>query len=140
MATVQPPDSTRQHSIRPLLFALLILLMLILASYVGRLRTLSTIDQQIAVAEINVEQAMARQQALRDELVRQQDQNNEGLDRTARRDLDLVRPGDFTFTVLTPVPQTSPAEPEVISVAAESQFLAATKPIWKEWLELLFPR
>ena len=139
MATVPPSAPAQPRSIRPLLFALLILTLLILASYVGRLRNISALDQQIAAAEVNVEQAMARRQSLQNEQARQEDANSERIDQAARRDLNLVKPGDFTFTVLTPVPSSLPTA-TTDSPAAEpaTQFLQK-KPNWKQWLELLLP-
>jgi len=139
MATVPPSAPAQPRSIRPLLFALLILTLLILASYVGRLRNLSALDQQIVAAEVNVEQAMARRQSLQNEQARQEDANSERIDQAARRDLNLVKPGDFTFTVLTPVPSSLPAATADLPAAEPAAQFLQKKPNWKQWLELLLP-
>lgn len=82
-----------------MLFALLILTLLILASYAGDLRAISRqFHQQIVAAEVNVEQAMARRQSLQNEQARQEDATSERIDQAARRDLNLVKP------VISPLP------------------------------------
>lgn len=138
MSTDQSSIQPQQRSIRPLLFALLILCLLMGASYIGRLRNLAMLDQQIAAAELSVEQARSRQQSLRDEHARQQDAGADMIDQTARRDLNLVQPGDLTFTVMTPVPSSLPEAPP--KPVIESEILVPLpKPNWQQWMELLFP-
>lgn len=139
MSFDQSTTPSQQRSIRPLLFALLILTLLILASYIGRLRSLSALDQQIAAEEIQVGQALSRQQMLQDQEARQQDASEESIDQAARRDLNLVKPGDFTFTVLTPVPSSIldiQPTPEPDTPVREA---TSPKPNWKQWIELLIP-
>ena len=118
---------------------MLVVCLLIFASYIGRLRSLSALDQQLATAQLTIEQELARKQALLDEQSRQQDQNGEEIDQSARRDLDLVQPGDYTFTVMTPVPSTLPQTALGTESENVPQLLSPTKPIWQQWLELLIP-
>ena len=139
MLPAQPSVPTRPRSIRPLLFAMFVICLLILASYIGRLRSLSAMDEQIAAAEVSVEQALARQQTLLDEHARQQDSAVEPIDQPARRDLDLIKPGDLAFTVIMPptvLPSTIESE---TPNGAEPQRFIPTKPIWQQWMNLLLP-
>ncbi|MFN8443052.1 MAG: septum formation initiator family protein [Caldilineaceae bacterium] len=138
MLPAQPTVVKRSRSIRPLLFTLLVLCLLILANYVGRLRSLSQLDQQIASAQVSVEQATARQQMLLDQRARQQDSSTDTVDQAARRDLDMLKPGDYAYTVLE---AATPAAEVVSEEQPDSKSLRLTpiKPIWKQWFDLLVP-
>jgi cell division protein FtsB len=118
---------------------LLLVCIFFVSSYMSRLRDLAALDAEFAAEKVRIEQAKVQQDLLALEADRAQGEDT--VDRAARRDLDLVLPGDQPYAVIQPaaISVTQPATLSATVAASPSTSLAprsAATAIWRQWLEL----
>jgi hypothetical protein len=129
------PKSTRPNR-RPLILMLLILSLLFVASYTGRLGSLAGIRGEIAQKEQQIADARQRQAALLDE---QRYVDSKGyLDDVARGEMGMGQRDEAAVVVVKEhgLESNSVGTENSTTLAAGDETEVATIPIWQQWLTL----
>lgn len=101
--------------------------------YAMRLQQLAAIQAEVATKRVQVEQAQQRQQRLTAEL--EALQSPEYLERVARVNLDMAKPGDKVVITMMDTPR-APVVEGALNVLPASQGTAVTQaPVWRQWVD-----
>lgn len=101
--------------------------------YAMRLQQLAAVQAEVAAKRVQVEQAQQRQQRLTAEL--EALQSPEYLERVARVNLDMAKPGDKVVITMMDTPR-APVVEGALNVLPASQGTAVTQaPVWRQWVD-----
>lgn len=126
-------NEPEERSSRLLLFVLMGFCLLFIISYTSRLVEYSRSQALLSHWDERIEQAKERQA----DLVAQREfvYSDDYVDRIAREDLGLAKPGDNVIVVIPDAENTSGLTEAEISTTDQPQDLIQM-PIWQQWLEL----
>ena len=128
-----PPAHTQiRRSGRLILFGLLALSLLFVASYVQRSGEREAVEAEIKALRAQIVQAHQQQAVLQDQL--EHIAQPGAIDAAARNDLGLVQPGDQPIVVIDPPAMSAAAAPQPAPAPA-----AESRPAWLGWLDRFFP-
>jgi cell division protein FtsB len=139
-----PPPVSPGTKWRTILFVFIALCVLFVTSYSQRMLDKSRITTEAELWQARIEQALDRQLALQSEL--REINSPAYVDRIARQELDMVRPGDKVLVIIeepvAPVVGVASAseQREVVAVVEETETDAPAASqvdgpsIWQQWL------
>lgn len=116
---------------RVILAALILLCALFVYNYATRLMELSEAQAQVVAMQAQAEEARARQMRLEAELAALDDPGF--LDRVAREEFDMAKPGDKVVVVLRETP--TPLDTAVQDATLQSATIPGQpQPVWRQWV------
>lgn len=123
--------STRRA--RVLLALAIVLCALFAYQYAGRLRQLAAVEAEALAMRMQVEQAQHRQQRLDAELAALDDP--EFLDRVARQEFDMAKPGDQVVVVIKETPSAPQPGAAVNPLPTNQGATVIGSPVWRQWVD-----
>jgi cell division protein FtsB len=139
-----PPPASPGTKWRTILFVFIALCVVFVASYSQRLLDKSRVTAETEEWQARIEHALDRQLALQSEL--REINSPAYVDRIARQELDMVRPGDKVLVIIeevvAPVVEAASVDeqPEVAAAVEEIEAVAPAAAqvdgpsIWQQWL------
>jgi cell division protein FtsB len=101
-------------------------------SYTARLSEKSDVDAQIAAMQARIEGAKKEQYKL---ITERADLNQpDFLDRTAREDFGMVKPGDKLLVIVDESAKSAKVNNATVAAAATNPIDYRNSPIWKQWI------
>jgi cell division protein FtsB len=126
-----PAGSSRKP--RVILVFLIALCGVFVYSYTARLSEKSDVDAQIVAMQARIEGAKNEQYKLLNE---REDLNQpDFLDRTAREDFGMVKPGDKLLVIVDEAAESAKVNDVTVAAAAATNLIDyRNSPIWKQWV------
>lgn len=117
---------------RVILASLIALCAVYVYSYTTRLAERAAVEAEVAAMQAQVDAAHLRRQQLEAELAALDDPDF--LERMARQEFEMARPGDTVLVIVRETPAAPPVS-EQASAPTRTTGISRTQPVWRQWID-----